>query len=243
MTWFEDFFQGVWFDIQRARYPGDSAKDIAANMCSLLDIEAGTAVLDVPVGTGIIALELVARGASVTGVDLSREALDVARAQAHERGLALALHCRDMRDLPFESAFDVAINYWGSFGYFDDEGDDAFARAVYEALKPGGRFLIEVPSAETIYPGFKASDESTIGDIRVREERTLDLVTGRVRDEWTFTKEGRPPETRVTDIRVYSCAELCALLRRVGFTSFAPYATLTGRPFEIGARLNLVATR
>ncbi|HEX9124622.1 MAG TPA: hypothetical protein VF984_14895 [Actinomycetota bacterium] len=44
---------------------------------------------------------------------------------------------------------------WGSFGYFDEAGNLAQARAAARALKPGGRYLIDTPSLESIYPDFR----------------------------------------------------------------------------------------
>jgi len=243
VAWYEQFFEGFWFDMQRARYPGASAAGIAEAMCALLGLDAEARVLDVPCGTGIIALELVKRGIHVTGVDFSREALDIARESAAKGELDLELHCRDMRDLPFDAEFDAVVNYWGSFGYFDDEGDEAFVRAAYRSLKPGGRFLIEGPTAETLFPDMKETSECEMAGVHISEKRTYDVTTGRLHVEWTFSKDCADPWTRITDIRVYSCPELCALLRRAGFTSFEPFGLLTGEPFQIGARLNLVATK
>jgi ubiquinone/menaquinone biosynthesis C-methylase UbiE len=75
-----------------------------------VDPPAGRAILDVGTGTGRAALALAAAGASVTGVDASREMLDVARARATESGLSAQFEVADAHALPFaDRSVDVAI--------------------------------------------------------------------------------------------------------------------------------------
>ncbi len=211
-------------------------------MIALLALSPGDVVLDVPVGAGPIAVPLARRGIEVTGVDLSAERIAEAQAAAEAAGVSLALHEHDMRELPWDGRFDAAINCWGSFGYFGDEGDESFARAVCATLKPGGRFLIEIPSLETIAVTWDAGGTSVEGDIEITEARTYDFVTGFVDDAWTF-RRGEQVDDGRTIIRMYSVAELARLLQRAGFCACTSYGSLDGRPFEFGARLNMVATK
>jgi SAM-dependent methyltransferase len=83
-----------------------------------------------------------------------------------------------MRELPFEEEFDAAICMWGSFGYFDDEGNLAQARAAARALKPGGRYLIDNPTLESIYPRFRERNWFEAGDTTVLMENAFRLDEG-----------------------------------------------------------------
>ena len=75
-----------------------------------LGTPAGRHVLDVGTGTGRAALALARAGATVTGVDASREMLDVASARAGEAGLAVRFEVADAHALPFpDKAFDLAV--------------------------------------------------------------------------------------------------------------------------------------
>jgi len=242
VAWYEEFFTGDWLDIQRARYTDEQSAEIAEGIRALLGLRPSMRVLDVPCGTGAIALALAAGGIAVTGVDLSADLLADARAAAENRGLPLALHQADMRDLPWEAQFDGAVNYWGSFGYFDDGGNEAFCAAVHRALVPAGRFLIEVPTLELFYSHDADRTWSEVAGIRVSQKTNYDFLTGRARVTWTLARDEREVQ-RVTDIRMYSCPELVTMLRRVGFTAFDTYADLHGAPFGVGERLVLVATR
>jgi 2-polyprenyl-3-methyl-5-hydroxy-6-metoxy-1,4-benzoquinol methylase len=71
----------------------------------------GLHVLDVGTGTGRAAIALARRGARVTGVDASREMLDVARARAAEAGAAVRFEPGDAHALPFtDRSFDAAVS-------------------------------------------------------------------------------------------------------------------------------------
>lgn len=68
----------------------------------------GLIQLDVCTGTGEVSLRCAARGAQVTGIDITPAMLDKARTKAARRGLALSLETMDARHLAFgDAAFDV----------------------------------------------------------------------------------------------------------------------------------------
>jgi ubiquinone/menaquinone biosynthesis C-methylase UbiE len=70
----------------------------------------GRTILDVGTGTGRAALALAAAGASVTGVDASREMLEVARTRAAEMGVTAQFEVADAHALPFgDRSVEVAI--------------------------------------------------------------------------------------------------------------------------------------
>jgi SAM-dependent methyltransferase len=199
-------------------------------------LEPGMRVLDVPCGTGRIAKRLAARGLDVVGVDITDRFLDEARAAG------LTVEPADMRALPFEDEFDVVVCMWGSFGYFDDDGNITQARAACRALRPGGRYLIDVPGAESIFVRFRERDWFTAGDTDVLEERSYAVGTGRMETDWIFVREGERTVQR-SSIRIYTVRELSDLLAEAGFTSFSPLDDDLA-PYAIGSRrLWMVATK
>ena len=49
-----------------------------------------------------------------------------------------------MRDLPFESDFDLVVNLFTSFGYFQQEGDDVkVIESISRALKNDGILILD----------------------------------------------------------------------------------------------------
>jgi SAM-dependent methyltransferase len=239
--WWEEFFEGLSVQLWLEAVPAEHTEREAARLSAALALPAGAEILDVPCGGGRLSLALAARGYRVTGVDSSREFL--AHAAAAPDSHAVAWEHRDMRDLPWPEAFDAAFCFWGSFGYFDDAGNAAFARAVWQTLLPGGRFLVDTRVAETVLPDWREREWDRWGEVLVLEERRYDHAAGRVEGHWTFIHGGRV-ETHDSSIRVYTYSELCQVLQQAGFAHCEGYGSLNLEPFALGApRLLLVATK
>ncbi len=102
-------------------------------------------VLDLACGTGNMAIRLAKRGYKVTGVDSSKDMLDVARDKAAREGLCLSFVQQDMRYLESEKQFDAAVCLFDSLNYLlEPEDVKSCFRAVYKSLKPGGHFVFDV---------------------------------------------------------------------------------------------------
>jgi SAM-dependent methyltransferase len=242
--WWASFFAGPWLDAQRSAWSGDQTRTDADAVEQLLRLEPGSDVLDVPCGEGRVSIELAARGHRVHGIDLTGALIEAARANARARGIAATFEQRDMRTLDAESAYDAALCWWGSFGYFPDGENEAFAAAVARALRPGGRFVIDTHVAESILPRLTPRGWWEAGDVTVLEDRRYDHQLGRIETDWTLLRPGEPPLTRPSSIRLYTYRELVALLRAAGFESVEGFDRSTMTPFAMGAlRTAMVATR
>ena len=101
----------------------------------LLDPQPGEAILDVGCGDGALTQKILERGASVVGIDNSLSMVGAARA----RGLDARL--MDAAQLKFGEAFDAVFSNATLHWVLDKE---RAARAIWFALKAGGRFAGEM---------------------------------------------------------------------------------------------------
>jgi hypothetical protein len=75
------------------------------------------------------------------------------------------------------------------------------------------------------------------------EERRLDRAWNRIENRWIQLIGDRRIERRLS-LRLYSAAELMALLSEAGFGTAEAFGDLTGRPYDHAAqRLVVVARR
>jgi SAM-dependent methyltransferase len=103
----------------------------------------GATLLHLQCHFGIDTLSWARLGARVTGADLSRAAVELARSLADELGFPDARFVEsNLYDLPdaLEGQFDVVYTSRGVLGWLPDIA--AWARVVTHFLAPGGRFFI-----------------------------------------------------------------------------------------------------
>ncbi len=242
--WWKDFFFGLFVDFWIGAIPAEATRADADFIEKSLALAPGARVLDVPCGPGRLTLELARRGYRMTGVDISPESLDYARAQSAAEGLSIEWRLSDMRDLPWPGEFDAAFCAGNSFGYFDDAGHAEFLAAAARALKPGARFLLESGwVAEAILTNFRPSIDMEAGGVRFTAQNTYDPLTGRVENVFAASR-GDLSQTRLASHRVYTASEICRLLDAAGFGSFIAFGSPKGEPFALGShRLLLIATK
>jgi SAM-dependent methyltransferase len=203
-----------------------------------LRLAEGHEVLDVPCGHGRIANRLAERGARVTGVDADALFLARAREDAAERGVEVDYIEADMRELPWNERFDGVVNWFTSFGYFDDEANRAWLEGVRGTLKVGGRLAIDVHSRDVFMRN--RGDAAVVerdGDLVVDRHR-FDVETGREETERWIVRGGKVRKTEYS-VRFYTFTELRALLLDVGFSSVDGLGH-DGKPLTLDSRRMIV---
>ena len=197
----------------------DELSDAQAELIwDVLALNEGDEVLDVPCGHGRIANRLARRGSHVTGLDADALFLERARADADARGVEVEYVQGDMRQLPWVGRFDAAVNWFTSFGYFDDDGNRAWLETVLGTLKAGGRLAIDVHSRDVFMRNrVPASIYERDGDLVVDRHR-FDVESGREETERWMIRGGQMRKT-VYSVRFYTYTELRDLLLDAGFSS------------------------
>lgn len=110
---------------------------VGRRLVDRLGIGAGDEVLDIACGTGNAAIPAARAGASVTGVDLTPEMLEIARRRAEEVGVEVTWTEADAEELPFDDGrFDVVVS---TFGCMFAPRHEVVADEIARVLRPGGR--------------------------------------------------------------------------------------------------------
>jgi SAM-dependent methyltransferase len=214
-NWWENFFEGIAVSMWLKAISHEQTSREADEIARILRVSPGAQILDVPCGGGRLSNALAERGYRMTGVDWSSEFLTHARAV--DSANQVAWERRDMRDLPWRGRFDGAFCAGNSFGYLDDEGNEAFLRSVRSALKPGGRFVLETPMVlENLLGHLNDRPWWKVGEVYLLVENRYDQTTERLEIEYTFVSNGRV-EVRHGSHRAYAYRELVELIASSGF--------------------------
>ena len=242
-AWHEqDTFWEEWAPIMFPERRWEETAEEVANIISLLNIGEAASVLDLCCGPGRHSLQLARQGFSVTAVDRTKMYLERACKQAETEGLAIEFIQDDMRKFCRPGSFDVAINLFTSFGYFEDMNDDRQVAAnVYHSLKEKGVFLIDIMGKEVLARIFRERNWYELDNIMVLQEHKVCANWSWIENRWLMIKDGKTDEWKVSH-RLYSAAELAALLSDCGFKAIDVYGDLVGAPYDHAAkRLVLVA--
>lgn len=117
-------------------------------MIDVLNLPSQAKILDLYCGYGRHAIELKKNGYQVVGFDSSESFLDIAREKARKDNIHIEFTWGDMRKLNYCAEFDAVINMFAAFGYFTDDENADIINRVSQALKPQGKFLIDLLNRE-----------------------------------------------------------------------------------------------
>ena len=123
----------------------------------------------------------------------------------------------DMREMAFEKQFDGAYSMLTSFGYFDEETNLRVAERIGRALKPGGRFLLDILNRDYVVADLPVRVWWEGTGCVVLEEVDFNFHTSRINTHRSIVfEDGRQLEQELS-VRAYSLHEIGRLLRQAGF--------------------------
>ena len=237
----DDFWESVpLFGPERMEMAPQEVDQIIA----MLGLDPGAAVLDLCCGVGRHSLEFARRGYSVTGVDRTAAYLRTARDAADTESLVVEWIEADAREFQRPATFDLAINLFTSFGYFEDPAEDQqVAENLFRSLKPGGFLVMDLIGKERLARIFnpRSWDELPDGAFFLQERKIRDNWTW-IENRWILVKDGQQKEFTLGH-RLYDGAGLRTLLLDAGFESVTLYGDLDGAPYDNDARRLIAVAR
>jgi SAM-dependent methyltransferase len=243
--WFEDesfWIESYPFTFSEKRF--EAAEDEVTKIIKLVGFQ-GSSVLDLCCGPGRHAVVLAKRGYLVTAVDRSKFLLDRGDERAKAAGIQIEFVQEDMRNFVRPASYDLVLNFFTSFGYFEDNEDDVkVLRNIYASLDSTGVCLLDMISKEWLARNLQptTSMQAPDGSMRVERREISDDWT-RIRNEWLFIKDGQT-KSFTFEHTIYSGRELKDRLLHVGFKNVKLYGNLDGAEYGVQAsRLVAVASK
>jgi len=228
VDWYEEWFGEEYKIVYPHRDEAEARKQVEFLM-QHVHLPEGSKVLDLCCGCGRHAVELRQRGYDVVGLDLSEELLELANSRANERGQHIDFIRCDMREIPYEDYFDLIVNFFTSFGYFEDDADNQkVLLAIAKALKPGGKFLMDYMNPEHVAGNLVERDEKEISDdVYIIQERWIDESPRRINKNITMIRDGEESTFRES-VRMYSHGEMRDMLSAAGLELTETYGDFAG---------------
>lgn len=161
--WFQLWFNSPYYHILYSQRNDAEAETLIDNLSVYLKPTEHSRILDIACGRGRHAVYLNKKGYDVTGIDLSEQSINYAK-QFENKHLHFFVH--DMRKLSYINYFDIALNMFTSFGYFDTEKDHVNAlKAFRKSLKADGTLVLDYFNTQKIIKNLTHQEIKTIDGI------------------------------------------------------------------------------
>lgn len=233
--------------IEKKQSLDDRTKAEVDGVIKLTGIKENARILDCPCGYGRHSIELSKRGFKVVGSDINSAHLQKAIEDAKKNSLIIIFNKESMIDLEYNSEFDAVINMFYSFGFFDtDEENERTLKNFYNALKPGGKFLMhtDVNVPRIINGKYKEDEERNLTTGKtLRVIDSYNQVTKRIEGSWIIN-DNKKQEKKDYSVRVYTKEEFEGLCKKIGFFSVITYSDWNGLAYSEDAEdMIVVATK
>lgn len=174
MDWFVNWFNSPYYHILYKSRDTKEAEIFMDNLSEKLSFSPQQQILDLACGKGRHAIYLNKKGFNITGTDLSTESIayaqKYARLYVNER---LRFAVQDMREVFKENYFDIVLNLFTSFGYFDTKQENQQAiTAMATNLKANGVLVIDFFNTKKIIKNLVPYAQKTENNIIFNIEKT-----------------------------------------------------------------------
>ncbi|WP_354331892.1 class I SAM-dependent methyltransferase [Pedobacter sp. CG_S7] len=224
--WFQYWFNSPYYHILYSQRNDEEAELLIDNLSSYLKPPADSRILDIACGRGRHATYLQKKGYDVTGIDLSEQSIKYAQ-QFEQKYLHFFVH--DMRKLFYINYFDLSLNLFTSFGYFESERDHVNAlKAFRKGLKPEGTLVIDYFNTHKILKNLTPQEIKTMEGIEFKIKKFV--ADGKIIKHINFEYKGKEFafEERV---KAFTLADFERMLLKSGLQLTQKFGDYSLNPF------------
>jgi SAM-dependent methyltransferase len=170
--WFE-----TWFDSEYCRklyaHRNDSEAELfISKLQARFQFAQNSRALDLACGSGRHSRVLHRLGFNVTGLDLSKESIELAKAES-PGGIRFVR--ADMRHFELSESYDLILNLFTSFGYFRKEEDNLnVLKKCLKHLNSGGFLIIDYLNDHLTRMNLKENDFLSVDGVQFEINRRIE---------------------------------------------------------------------
>ncbi len=161
-NWYASWFNTPYYHMLYHDRNHAEASAFMDNLTNYLNLPEQGSILDLACGKGRHSVYLNSLGYQVTGLDLSEESIAHAK-KFESESLKFELH--DM-SVPYKEQFDAVFNLFTSFGYFENEDDNAKTlSAIQQNLNETGFGVIDFMNVHQVINNLVPNEIKNINGI------------------------------------------------------------------------------
>ena len=169
--WFVSWFDTNYYHTLYKHRDYEEAELFMQNLVAFLNVDKNSILLDLACGKGRHSIYLNTLGYNIIGADLSKNSIKKAKKFENER-LQFIEH--DMRK-PFNTKFDVILNLFTSFGFFEDDNEDiTILKNIKNGLKQNGVAVIDFMNCKKVIANLVPEEIQTIDGITFKMNRYVE---------------------------------------------------------------------
>jgi len=210
--WFVSWFNSNYYHILYKNRNYTEAQDFMKILSSFLKFKKTDFLLDLACGKGRHSIYLNSLGFNVIGADLSKNSIKYAKL-FENKTLKFVEH--DMRN-PFETKFNVILNLFTSFGFFENDAEDIkILQNIKNGLKPNGIAVIDFMNAKKVVSNLVFKEVKKINAIEFHITRYIKNEF--IIKEINFEADGKQ-HTYFEKVKCLDLSKIKLYVNTVGFT-------------------------
>ena len=184
--WFAEWFDTPFYHILYKSRGNNEAQRFIDNLSKKLAFQTNWQYCDMACGKGRHAIYLNSKGFDVVGLDLSPNNIWHAQMSENE---TLQFHEHDIREVFRPNVFDVMLNLFTSFGYFENQEENQKAVvAMAGNIKSNGTLVLDYMNSRKAIEGFNSHYEKTVDNITFNINKRIEF--GYIFKNISFENEG-----------------------------------------------------
>ncbi|MBS1774108.1 MAG: class I SAM-dependent methyltransferase [Bacteroidetes bacterium] len=217
--WYESWFSSPYYKILYQNRDELEAQAFVEKLLVYLNPPQNCKMLDIACGEGRFAIQLAEHGYDITGIDLSHQSIEKAKASEDEH---LHFYVHDMR-LPFYiNYFDYAFNFFTSFGYFAHDRDHLLAAKSFAAsLKKHGYLIIDYLNKDFITQTMTCEDTINRGSYSFHIKRSIE--NNHFVKKIHFVDADSKPRSYTETVAAFALSDFIRMFKAAGLALIATF--------------------
>lgn len=238
--WFDAWFDSPYYHILYQKRDDAEARKSLDALLSALHLPDGARILDLACGRGRHARYLAEKGFDVTGVD---NALESIRHAAQFESDHLSFYQHDMRHAFRTNYYDATVNFFTSFGYFEQDKDHyRTLHNLSKGLKQGGLLLMDYFNTPDVLRHLTPREIKVVNGITFHLTRWADET--HINKKIAFEADGKQHEFRER-VRLFTLGDFDRMFQEAGLDITVTYGGYDLFPYkeEHASRLIMIAQK